>query len=60
MGDSYREEIKRKKTRSGYASQTLVREGTARGAEVRKEHLRKSSARRGFIAKAQAAQARLM
>ena len=59
MGSSYRDEIKRKKARSGYAAQTLVREGTAGRAAVREQYFRKSLAGRRSSLKAEA-QRRMM
>ena len=58
MGDSYREEVRKRKTRSGYSEETLVREGTALRAKVREQYFRKSLARRREILKA--AQKRLI
>ena len=42
MGDSYREELKKKKVRSGYASPAMVFAGAKSWAEVRELYFRKS------------------
>ena len=57
MGDSYREELKRKKTRSGHATQAMVREGTEGRTAIREQYFRKSPTGRHRSVKA--TQARL-
>ena len=53
MGDSYRDELKKRKAKSGYtrSSEVSARPEAVPGAEVRKKHLRKSPAgRRAVVA----------